>query len=201
VPERYELSTFLEYRSQLDPKYFEMESKLSSLMKRAQFPPAGHLDPGSSNGAAIPFYLNLETLTVSNVGRILLDLEMEIRRTTSYQLRASLVLPKHSQNMAIVMINKHDSLRIVMALSNELCLALTTQPIRFLINLDWFWYFRYSQSRVRSPVGQRNPLERWSHIFASASECTTSSHPVVAEMAICSQGATTLNFRTERSHS
>ena len=197
--ERYELSAFLEYKSQLSPALFAMEPKLSNLMKRAEYPLVGHAGIEWRERIAVPFYLNLERATVANVGRILLDFDMEARRTTSFQLRASIVLPKKSEFMTMINTQSDDELRIALALSNDLRLALTTQPIDFLLTLDWFWDFRYSQSRVRSPIGQRDPHERWRQILSSASECTTTSTPVAAEMVIGSQGTASFGFRSAES--
>ena len=169
-------------------------------MRRAEYTLTSDLGFEWSSRVAVPFYLNLETRTASSVGRILHDFDMEIRRTTSYQLRSSTVLPKSSQFIEIVETDVDSSLRIAIGLSNELRLALTKHPVEFLINLDWFWDLRYSQSRVRSPTGQRNPHERWERILSSVSECTAISNPVAAEMVIGSHGVTTFNFRSESSN-
>jgi hypothetical protein len=193
------MSTFLEYRNQLAPAHFSMESRLSNLMKRAEYPLARSGGNDWPERVAIPFYLNLESPTVANVGRILLDFDLEIRRTTSYRLRASIVPPRNSQDLEVVNTKLDDALRIALALSNELRLSLTTQPIEFLLTLDWFWDFRYSQSRVRSPLSRRDPRERWRDIFSSVSECTATTYPVAAEMAIGDQGSTTFSFRPEES--
>jgi hypothetical protein len=198
VPERHEVSTFLEFRSQLPPAQFATESKLSDLMKQAEYPLASRPGIESSDRVAVPFYLNLESAAASNAGRILVDFDMEVRRTTSYQLRTSMAPPRNSRYVEVVGAEQDEAFRIVLALSNELRLALTTQPIEFLLTLDWFWDFRYSKSRVRNPVGQRNPHERWQNIFSSASECAASSQPVSAEMVIGRHGNTTFKFRTDR---
>lgn len=199
MTERYELSKFLEYRSQLTPAQFSMESRLSQLMKRAEYPLTSYQGSGRKDHVAIPFYLNLETPTSSNVGRVLLDFDLEVRRTTSFRLRGSIAPPRNAQNLEVVGAQTNDVLRIALALSKELRLALMTQPIDFLLMLDWFWDFRYVQSRVRSPLSQRDPRERWSNILSSVTESTsTTTGSIAAEMTIDNHGVTSFGFQSER---
>jgi hypothetical protein len=198
VLERYEMSRFLEFRNQLSPKQFAMETQLGILMKQAECRRTSHLGDEWPEQITVPFYMNFERPTVANVGRILVDFDLEIRRTTSYQLSTSMALTKSSQYMEVIHTTNNDVLQIVLALSNELRRALTSQPIAFLITLDWLWDFRYSKSRVRSPIGRRNPHERWRHIFESVSECAATLQPIAAEIAIGHHDSTTFGFRTER---
>jgi hypothetical protein len=199
VLDRYELSEFHEYRDQLAPAMFAMESHLSKLMKRSEYAVVGPIGVEWPERVAVPFYLKLERPTAANVGRILLDFDTEVRRTTSYQLRASMALSRSSEYMTVIETKVDDALRIALAFSNELRLGLTTRPIEFLLALDWFWDFRYARSRVRSPLGRHDPHERWNKIFSSVSECTTTGYPVTAEMALSDHGSTTFSFRTEKS--
>ena len=167
-------------------------------MKRAEYALAGRLGRGCAEQVAVPFFLTLERSTAANVGRILVDFDTEVRRTTLYRLSTSKVLPRNSQYMEVIHTRYDEELHIELALSNDLRVALISQPIEFLLTLDWFWDFRYSQSRVRSPIGRRNPHERWRRIFSSVSECAEFREPVAATIAIGDRGATSFSFRSER---
>jgi hypothetical protein len=145
---------------------------------------------------AIPLHVHLANSTSANVGRTLVDLEIELRRATSY-LGNGLLRPSRDNQMVEVLTAQHSSsITIVVAVAMDLYGLLTSRPVDFLMLLDWFWSHRRNRTKVRLPYEETDPTRGWDDVVAMARSCIEAGRPVVVTVEVDSDGSTRFGLRS-----
>ncbi|MDH2903100.1 MAG: hypothetical protein PXZ08_04010 [Actinomycetota bacterium] len=145
---------------------------------------------------AIPLHVHLANSTSANVGRILVDLEIELRRAASYLGNGSLRPSRDNQMVEVLTAQHSSSIDIVVAAAMNLYSLLTSRPIDFLLLLDWFWSHRHNRTKVRLPYEETVPTGAWDDIVAMAGRCIEVGRPVVVTVVVESDGSTKFGFRS-----
>jgi hypothetical protein len=179
-------------------------SKLTENLDR----PLGHLLRDSEFGfvisgdmkppvySAIPIHVHLENSTTSNVGRTLLDLDVELRRCATYMLDGSIRPLRNFTSVELISAVRTYSVDIVIAVARQLYDLLITRPVTFLQLLDWFWSLRLSQTKVRQPHVEVNRAEPWNDIVSLATSCIEHGRSVVLTVDVTSEGTTRFGFES-----
>lgn len=196
VADRYELSEFRDFKQEFIPSTNASQSKLSNLIKLSEFSSNDRPLATRMRSVAVPFLVNIANSTATAVGRVLLDVDLELRRSSALQLRNTTSPTRDPQLVDLISMKGDDDLQIELAISGELHHALTSRPIDFLITLDWIWDYRYARSRVRSPLITHDPRQRWAGIMSSALACTDMVRSVYTTMTVGQDGSTTFAFRS-----
>jgi hypothetical protein len=194
VADRYALSQFRAFRQKFVPRTIASQPDLASLIKFSEFALNDSPMLTGTGATAIPFWIKTADSAASKVGRLLLDVDLELRRSFALLSRNTASPTRDFQLVDLTSIQRDDALCLELALSGELHHALTSRPIDFLITLDWMWDNRYAKSRVRSPLITLDPTERWAGIMSSASACVNSGQTVIATMAVDRGGSATFAF-------
>ena len=145
---------------------------------------------------AIPLHVHLANSTSANVGRTLVDLEIELRRSASYLGGGSLRPSRNNQIVEVISAQQVSSIGIVVAAAQEIYYLLTSRPIDFLQLLDWFWSHRHNRTKVRLPYEKIDPTRAWANMVEMANRCIEADRPVVVAMTVDADGSTTFGFRS-----
>ncbi|MFI5035002.1 MAG: hypothetical protein ACHQFZ_02215 [Acidimicrobiales bacterium] len=194
VADRYALSQFRDFRQKLFPTTIASQPELASLIKLSEIALNDNPMLTRTGAFAIPFQIKTADSAASKVGRLLLDIDLELRRSFALMSRNTASPTRDLQLVDLTSIQGGDALRLELALSGELHHALASRPFDFLITLDWMWDNRYARSRVRSPLITLDPTERWAGIMSSAFACTQSGQAVITTMTVDHYGFTTFAF-------
>src|SRR5450759_5341034 len=159
VADRYALSKFRGFRAELIPTPIASQPELADLIRLSEISMAGRPLGTRQRAVAIPFLVRMTNASASSVGLMLLDVDLELRRSSALQLRDTTSPTRNLQLVELVSMQSDDALQIELAVSGELHHTLTSRPIDFLITLDWIWDYRYARSRVRFPLITRDPRE------------------------------------------
>lgn len=158
------------------------------LSSAAISPPAAN---HSARDSRLHFQVFVATPAAAHVGRLLMDLDVELRRALSFLTSESVRPEKHVRGMELVSAEREAYLKITALLSPELSVMLATRPLDFLRVLWWFWDHRLTCTKTRITQRVEDPARRWDdlereslrqvelgeHIFASliaASEASAS---------------------------
>jgi len=194
--DRYALAEFREFRRELIPQAVASQRKLTGLLALSEIQLNNRRSSTDQRVIALPFQVTITESTASNVGRLLLDLDLELRRCAALQFRDSASPTRELQLVDLLSIQRDHGLRVELAVSGELHHALSSQPVDFLITLDWLWDYRYARSRVRFPLLTNNPKERWADIMSSASVCMDLGQSAYTTMTVQHDGSTTFAFHS-----
>lgn len=194
--ERYALDEFREFRRELIPQAVSTQRKLARLLTLSDIQLNNRQSTTGQQVIALPFQVTITDSTASNVGRLLLDLDLELRRCAALQLRGSVSPTREPRLVDLLSTQREHALRVELAVSGELHHALSSQPIDFLVTLDWLWDYRYARSRVRFPLIATDPRERWADIMSSATVCTVMGRSAYTTMTVQHDGSTTFAFHS-----
>jgi hypothetical protein len=194
--DRYRLGEFADLRSQFSLPTNIEQRQLGSLLRRSELTYASSKGIDHPQLLAMPLQIHLANSTSANVGRTLLDLEVELRRTASY-LENGAIRPSRNNEIVEMISARHvTSIDLVVAAAREIYNLLTSRPLDFLLLLDWFWSHRYNRTKVRSPYEHVDPTRIWAELVAMAQSCIKSGRPVVVTMTIEVDGSTKFGFRS-----
>lgn len=192
---RYALPQLEELLQSLVSTASALQPQLTNLIRESEFTcAAGPLDERKRE-VAVPIQMEIANPAASNVGRLLVDVDLELRRSSALLTRNATAPTRNVQLVRVLTMRADDSLRLALGASGELHDALTSRPIEFLATLDWLWDNRFARSRVRSPSITSDPSKRWAGILTSAFACTATRRPVVTTMVVEHDGSTTFAFR------
>jgi hypothetical protein len=143
---------------------------------------------------AVPLRAHIENSTSANIGRILLDLDVELRRCASYLTNGS-IRPSRARNTVELISAQHGaSIDLVVAVASEPFNVVTARPFDFLVLLDWCWSRRVHRTRTRRPYEELEPVRNWQRMAEMASTCIGRSQPVSLSMNVAADGSTTFAF-------
>jgi hypothetical protein len=194
--DRYQLNEFTDFQEIFLLPNEAVQRELGNLIRRSELTYVSSKGIDDRQLLAVPLQIHLANSTSANVGRTLLDLEIELRRTASY-LETGKVRPSRNNEIVELISASHNaSIDLVVAVSMEIYRMLASRPIDFLLLLDWFWTRRHNRTKVRSPYERTDPTGVWNQLVASATDCVHSGHPVVVTMRIDVDGSATFQFRS-----
>jgi hypothetical protein len=191
--DRYRLRDLADFRDQFEVPSIDQQ-RLGSLIQEAEFTYTSSKWSHHPQLKAVPLQIHLANSTTSNVGRIVLDIGVELRRTASYLERGSIRPPRNNESVELISAQQESSIDLVVASAKEIYRLLTSRPIDFMMLLDWLWAHRQNRLKVRSRYEQDDPRRRWSDIVDMATICAEKSHPVAVTMRVDSDGSTNFGF-------
>ncbi len=194
--DRYRLREFADFREKYSMSPDAEQQQLGILLRQSELTYASSKGIDHPQLLAIPLQIHLANSTSANVGRTLLDLEVELRRTASY-LENGTIRPLRNNEIVEMISGRHDaSIDLVVAAAMQIYRLLTSRPIDFLLLLDWFWSHRHNRTKVRSPYEHTDPTRVWDEMVAMARSCIESGRPVAVTITIEVDGATKFEFRS-----
>jgi hypothetical protein len=194
--DRYRLSEFAGLRNKFSLPSDIEQRQLGSLLRRSELTYASSKGIDHPQLLAMPLQIHLANSTSANVGRTLLDLEVELRRTAAYMENGAIRPSRNNEIVEMISARHVASVDLVVAAAMEIYSLLTSRPIDFLLLLDWFWTHRHNHTKARSPYEHIDPTRIWGELVAMAQSCIESGGPVVVTMTIEVDGSTKFGFRS-----
>lgn len=143
----------------------------------------------------VPVTLQLADSTVFNVGRILVDADVELRRAGSYLTFGSLRPLKGSDLVVLKSAEPSSSITITLLTSQILSGLLTSRPFDFLLILSWMWEHRLNRTRTHFVRDETHHLQNLNQIFRNLSECLENNQPAIMNLSVGEDGSTRIELR------
>jgi hypothetical protein len=194
--DRYQLNEYNDRHADFSAHNEIDQPSLGDLLGRSELVYASSKGLDHALLRAIPLHVYLANSTSANVGRTLVDLELELRRAASYLGSGSLRPSRESQMVEVLSAQYVASIDIVVAAAMEIYGLLTSRPVDFLLLLDWFWSHRHNRTKVRLPYEEIDPTRVWADIVAMANRCLEAGRPVVVTVAVETDGSTRFGFES-----
>ena len=142
-----------------------------------------------------PVFLHLADSTVFNVGRILVDVDIELRRAGSYLTSGSLRPLKGSDLVVLKSAERASSSTITLLTSQIISVLLTSRPFDFLLVLSWMWEHRLNRTRAHLVRDETHYLKNLNQIFRSSFECLAENKPAIMKLRVGMDGSTRIELR------
>jgi hypothetical protein len=196
VGDRYALDEFanLQYGFPLPSENSQL--LLGKLLRRSEINYTNTIDLEQIELHAIPIHAHLENSTSANVGRFLLDLDIEIRRCVSYMLSGSQRPSRNYQLVEVISAEHVNSVEIVVGAALEAYNVLTSRPIAFLQLLDWLWSHRLNRTKVRRQFKVIDPRQLWEDLLRRAALCIELDRPVILTIGVGADDSTTFGLES-----
>lgn len=194
--DRYCIKEFVELRNKFSLGTDTEQRMLGSLLRRSEITYASSKGIDHPPLLALPLQIHLANSTSANVGRALIDLELELRRTASYLDSGTIRPSRNSEIVEVISARQHSSIDLVVAAAMEIYRLLTSRPLDFVLALDWFWSHRHNFTKVRLPNGHNDPTRVWTEMLENAKRCIESGRSVVGTMEVEVNGSTKFGFKS-----
>ena len=193
---RYLLDEYAIQASEFSNRAENLDRPLGHLLRNSEFEflNSGEMKPPVYS--AIPLHIHLDNSTSSNVGRILLDLDVELRRCAAYMLNGSIRPLRNFTLVQLIAAVRTYSVAIIIAAGRQIYDLLTSRPVTFLQLLDWFWSHRLSQTKVRQPNDESDRGADWNDIMSLATSCIELGRPVILTAEVTRAGNTRFGFKS-----
>jgi hypothetical protein len=194
--DRYHLKEFSELRNKFSIGSDTEQQTLGNLLRRSELTYASSKEIDHSPLLALPLQIRLANSTSANVGRTLMDLELELRRTASYMSSGTIRPSRNNEIVEVISARHVSSIDLVIAAAMEIHSSLTSRPLDFLQILNWFWTHRHNFTKVRLPHDNTDPTRIWTEMIEMAKRCIESGRSVVVTAAVEIDGSTKFGFKS-----
>jgi hypothetical protein len=171
IRDRFALSEFIDLQNDFLTGATIDQRQLGELIERSEVIYTSSKSVHHPRLRAIPIHLHLDNSTAAHVGRTLLDLDVELRRTASYLSRGSVRPARNNQIVEVLSAQHTASIDIVVAAAREIYDLLTSRPLDFLQLMVWFWDHRHNRTKVLQPYEEINPIRVWENLYETAGKC------------------------------
>ena len=146
----------------------------------------------------IPIHAHLASSAIGDIGRTLLDLDIELRRTLSFMTNDS-TRPFRDRSAVDFIYARHiSSTDVFLLLSHAFHEIVTSRPLDFLLTLSWFWNHRVSQTRIRPARERGDHIDSFDRITDLARESLASGEPTVITITVDADGSSEFTFEPGR---
>jgi hypothetical protein len=197
IRDRFAMSEYIDLQSDFLSRTKVDQHQLGELIERSEVIFTSSKGVHHPRLHAIPLHLHLDNSTSAHVGRTLLDLDVELRRTASYLSRGS-VRPSRNNYIVEVLSAQHTaSIDVVVAAAHEIYDLLTSRPLDFVQLMVWFWDHRHNRTKVLQPYEEIDPIQVWQNLYQSAADCVALDRSVTVTVDMTIEGATTFGFGSQ----
>lgn len=191
---RYEINKFIELSNELRVRDPVDQRNLGVLVRAGTLRHELTKELGRTQTRTVPVSLHLADSTAFNVGRILADIDIELRRAGSYLTTGSLRPLRSSGLVEVSSAEQASSIDVTLLASQILSNLLTSRPFDFLLTLSWLWEHRLSRTRARVARDGTDHLQILNQVARSSSECLAKNEPVMTTLNIETDGSTRFEF-------
>ncbi len=146
----------------------------------------------------IPIHAHLASSAIGDIGRTLLDLDIELRRTLSFMTNDSTRPFRDRSAVDFVYARRFSSTDIFLLLSHAFYEIVTSRPLDFLLTLSWFWNHRVNQTRIRPASEREDHITSFDRITDLARASLVSGQPTVITITIDAGGSSEFIFEPGR---
>lgn len=191
---RYRISEFSNHSRAFAAQSHVDQPRLGQLISRSEVTFISSHELHHPLVRAVPLRVHIENSTSANIGRILLDLDVELRRCAAYLTTGS-IRPSRARNTVELISAQHGASNdLVIAVASEPFNVVTSRPFDFIVLLDWCWSHRVNRTRTRQPYEELDPVTNWQRMAQTASTCIDRGQPVSLSMNVAADGSTTFAF-------
>jgi hypothetical protein len=144
---------------------------------------------------ALPIRLNLASYQIGDVGEVLVDLDIEIRRAASYIGTGTTRPLRERSELTLLGTNHTGQATIFVSVSGSICRALTERPLDLVLATSWFWEHRLSQTKYRSAISEDESTKPLDRIMRSAMQAVSSARLSVVALRLDAKGQSQFEFR------
>lgn len=195
---RYAINDFLELRGNVNTEPFLDHEILGELlnqyaMQESNFPRGQSLLPRT-----LPVFACIDSFGASDVGRILIDLDVELRRTLAFITDGSMRPYPDRRTVEVSTTWRDPMTKVLLNLAPSFFGALTTDPLEFLITFSWFWDHRINQTRTRPSRSLQEQFNVINEINDCVKRSITTREPLMITLRIDSKGFTEISLDSSR---
>lgn len=194
VRDRYRLGEFLTLSREFIAHSDLDQRQLGSLLSRSEITFTSSREFHHPLVRAVPLHVHIDNSTSANVGRTLLDLDVELRRCSSLLTTGSIRPTRNNHAVEVISAQHSTSIDLVVAVANEPFNIATSRPLDFVVLLDWCWSRRLNRTKTRQPYEELDPVISWQRIAQTASLSIDRGQPIELSMSIAAGGSTTCAF-------
>jgi len=191
--DRLRMNSFAHYQSVFRAQTEFLDPRIADLVRAATV----YSDPDSQERGIDPMTslrVHIENSSCANAAHTLLDLDLELRRTSAFVTYGRTRPAGDSHIIEVVSATQTPSILVALQAGKDLYAALTSRPISFLLALDWFWLHRQVRTRVRPPNEEIDPSVSWAAVLRAAFDFVQRGDPVVVTIEVAADGTTTFGF-------
>lgn len=194
VRDRYRLGEFLTLSREFIAHSDLDQRQLGSLLSRSEITFTSSREFHHPLVRAVPLHVHIDNSTSANVGRTLLDLDVELRRCSSLLTTGSIRPTRNNHAVEVISAQHRTSIDLVVAVANEPFNLTTSRPFDFVVLLDWCWSHRINRTKNRKPYEESDPVRSWHEIAQTATTAIDRGRPVELSMTVSPDGSTTFAF-------
>jgi hypothetical protein len=155
----------------------------------------------SAMGPALPIRLELTSSQIGEVGQMLNDLDLEMRRAASYLATGSKRPLRERETVALLGARRTSLTTIFILVSGSIRETLVAAPLDLILATSWFWQHRLNHTMHRPPEPHASSQTSLTHIVRSARLALSSAGSTVVAMRLDPMIETGFEFRPVRSSS
>jgi len=192
--DRYRLGEFWSLSRDFIPNSAIDQRQLGTLLSRSEITFVSSRELHRPLVRAIPLRVQIESSTSANVGRTLVDLDVELRRCSSLLITGSNRPTRNNHATEVISAKRGTSISLVVAVANEPFNVATLRPLDFALLLDWCWSHRLNRTRTRLSYEELDPVKSWQRIVETASLSVERNERVELTMRVAISGVTNFSF-------
>ncbi len=187
---RYAISDLLELRGNINMTPGFSQKTIGELLTQWVAEDSNSLCGASLTSRTLPVVAFIDSSRASDIGRVLIDLDVELRRSLAFVTDRTM-RPYADRGAVEILSAKRDSVtNVLFSLPPSFFIALSTEPLEFLLALSWFWDHRMNQTRTRPARSLPEHYAAFIEIIESAKRSVTSKESVMIALKIQSKGFT-----------
>jgi hypothetical protein len=187
---RYAVNGLLELRSKINTTPGIDQTIIGGLLTKWVAEDFSPLSGVALSPRTLPVVAFINSSRASDVGRVLIDLDVELRRTLAF-ISDRRMRPYPDRGTVEILSAKRGSVtNVLFKLAPLFFSALSTEPLEFLLALSWFWDHRMNQTRTRPARSLQDHFTAFSAIIESAKRSITSKESVMIALKIKTKGST-----------
>lgn len=164
---------------------------LTSTSSSRQWP----IDKASTFDVALPIRLELASSQIGDVGRVLTDFDLEIRRAASFLGGGTTRPLRERDSMTLLGARGTSSTTMFVSASGSIYDALTEKPLDVVLATSWFWEHRLNRTKYRAQISTKENLVSLAHVVHSADLALSAARPSIVAMRLDLEGKTIFEFR------
>lgn len=153
------------------------------------------IDAASTFDVALPIRLELASLQIGDVGQVLMDLDLELRRAASFLGGGTTRPLRERASLTLLGARGTSSTTMFVSASGSIYDALNKKPLDVVLATSWFWEHRLNRTKNQTQIATKEYLMSLAHVVHSAESALSAARPSIVAMRLDLEGETIFEFR------
>jgi hypothetical protein len=164
---------------------------LASITSSQQWP----VEAAPRFDVALPIRLEIASSQIGEVGQVLTDLDIELRRAAAFLSGGTTRPLRERASLTLLGARGTSSTTMFVSAAGSIYDALITKPLDVVLAMSWFWEHRLNRTKHQAQIATKEYLVSLSRIVHSAELALSAARPSVVAMRIDFKGVTIFEFR------